>query len=139
MEFRDGDTKRQKAAKPRKNNVELSEAFLELSKLYQSAPVFPEDIWKSYKYHKLAGRLQQLDFDILADPSTAISEIRKISGFGPSAIGFVKEYIATGKIRRIENQRNQPFRIAMRNMMNIWGVGRATVSNKLRSIHFAGS
>jgi hypothetical protein len=125
--------KRKLEARP--PNAELSEALLKLSKLYQGAPVLPEDVWKAYSFHKLAGRLQHLRVDLQADPSVLASSVKKIPGFSVSTIYMLKEFIQYGNIKRIQHLQNDPIRIAMRSMMSIWGVGRATVSSILRSSH----
>jgi hypothetical protein len=76
-----------------------------------------------------------MEGDLQANPSALVPALEKIPGFSVSTIYMLKEFIQRGNIKRIENLQSDPIRIAMGNMMSIWGVGRATVSSILLSWH----
>ena len=110
-------------------NQELSELFRQLSKLHQSSPLLAEDSWKAYCFNSVAGRLAKLDFEIFNDPKV-LNMLGSIKGIGPSTLDKIKEYLETGTLSRIHEFNTDPKRVAMRKMMNIWGVGRASVRRK---------
>jgi DNA polymerase/3'-5' exonuclease PolX len=109
-------------------NSKLAECFRKLSKSYQSSPVFPEDVWKAYHFHKIAGRLLSLDFDVVSETNFTMKCLKEIPGISNSTIAMIDEYLGTGTIGRIDRLQRDPMRIAMKNIMGIWGIGRATES-----------
>jgi DNA polymerase/3'-5' exonuclease PolX len=122
---RETGRKRQRTASsgvPR--NLEIAEFFLQLSKLYEQAPCLPYDEMKARQYHLIAGRLQKMDFEI--DKDTPLAAIRRIPIIGLTTAGMIKEIVDTGRLRRLEYLQKDPVRTALRNLMAIWGVGRAT-------------
>lgn len=110
-------------------NKEIAEVFRILSNLHQSCPLLEMDQWKAYMFRIIAGRLTHLDFEINNDPQT-LSRLRKIKGIGSNSIDKIQEYLKTGALRRIGEFNTDPKRVAMKNMMNIWGVGRKTVRTR---------
>jgi hypothetical protein len=109
-------------------NAQLADHFLTMSKLYKSSPLMPEDIWKAYMFHKIAGRLLCLPFLVSDEKMPLKKLLDQVPGLGNSTIAMIAEYIERGTISRIKWLKYDPTRIAMKNMMNIWGVGRVTVS-----------
>jgi len=105
-------------------NLIISEFFLKLSKIYEQTPYLPDDDMKARQYHLIAGRLQKIDFDIVSD--TTNQELKAIPFVGVSTAQMIREIIQTNRLRRLENLRKDPIRMAMRDLMAIWGVGRAT-------------
>jgi len=102
----------------------VSEFFLKLSKIYEQSPYLPSDGIKARQYHLIAGRLQKIGFDIL--PHTTNRELKEIPFVGVSTAPMIQEILRTNRLRRLEHLRTDPIRIAMRDLMAIWGVGRAT-------------
>ena len=110
------------------NNRKLSDLFRNVSKLYQSAPLWPEDVWKAYSFHKIAGRLRCLDFEIDEKNMPLKKLLEDIPGIGNSTIFIIAEFLRHGRCFRVERRARDPVRIALRNIMAIWGIGRVTVS-----------
>jgi DNA polymerase/3'-5' exonuclease PolX len=54
--------------------------------------------------------------------------LKEIPGISNSTIAMIVEYLRTGTIGIIDRLQRDPMRIAMKNIMGIWGIGRATVS-----------
>jgi DNA polymerase/3'-5' exonuclease PolX len=88
----------------------------------------PEDIWKAYMFHKIAGRILCLPFPVGDSQMPLKRLIDQVPGLGNSTMAMIAEYIESGTISRIHWLKYDPTRIAMKNMMNIWGIGRVTVS-----------
>lgn len=109
-------------------NAQLADLFLTMSKLYKSSPLMPEDIWKAYMFHKIAGRLLCLPFPLGEEQLPLKKLVDQVPGLGDSTMTMIAEFIERGTISRIKRLKYDPTRIAMKNMMNIWGVGRVTVS-----------
>ena len=114
------------SATPR--NHELSVLFTKLSKLHQSCPLLAVDNWKAYCFSVISSRLRHLDFEITDNPDT-LERVRKVKGIGESSLDKIKEYLQTGTISRIQEFESDPKRVAMKKMMNIWGVGRNKVGS----------
>jgi DNA polymerase/3'-5' exonuclease PolX len=107
-----------------KTNQSLSEAFRTLSKRHQEMPLNGElDAWKSYSFQITAGRLLHLGFEIRDSPEV-LRHLASINGFGSSTMDIITDYLRTQQCSRLRNLESDPDRIAMKNMMNIWGVGR---------------
>lgn len=104
-------------------NVELSELFKKLSKLHQTCPLLPVDQWKSYCFSVTSGRLRNLSFEVTNDPRV-LQRLKSIRGFGTGTMDKIDEFLETGDISRIMEFETDPKRIAMKKMMDIWGVGR---------------
>ena len=68
-----------------------------------------------------------MDFEIVNNPAV-LERLSKIKGVGRSTMEKIQEFLTTGSIRRIYEFETDPDRIAMKNMMDIWGVGCVTVS-----------
>lgn len=115
---------------PTPRNLKVSECFLKLSKIYEQTSCLPEDEMKARQYHLVAGRLQQIDFDIEHDSS--IRQLREIPFVGASTALMIKEIVKTGGLRRLDCFQKDPTRIAMRNLMAIWGVGKAKALDLIR-------
>jgi DNA polymerase/3'-5' exonuclease PolX len=105
-------------------NLELSKVFKELGNLHQECPLLPVDMWKAYCFRVVAGRIQNMNFKITLD---TLDRLGKIKGIGASSLDKVREYLETGKLSRIKEFRTDSRRIAMKQMMDIWGVGRIKV------------
>ena len=67
-----------------------------------------------------------LDFEI-ADDSDILEKLRAIKGIGSRSFDKITEYLSTGTLSRIQEFQTDPRRVAMKNMMDIWGVGRVKV------------
>jgi DNA polymerase/3'-5' exonuclease PolX len=106
--------------------MEVAEIFKHLSSLHQSSPLLPVDSWKSYMFRIVSGRIANLNFEISDDPDT-LERLREVKGIGSSSFDKIKEYLSTGTFSRIKEFETDPRRIAMKNMMDIWGVGRVKV------------
>lgn len=111
-------------------NAFLVRQLLRLSKAYEKASLFEEEQWKALQFHKLAGRLQCLDFEINQDNFTkTLSALRKVPGIGNSAIAIIEDILVSGSSRRAEFLENDPARVAMSRLQGIHGIGRVQVSN----------
>jgi DNA polymerase/3'-5' exonuclease PolX len=53
--------------------------------------------------------------------------LKDVKGIGPSSLEKIEEYFRTGSMSRIKEFETDPKRIAMKKMMDIWGVGRVKV------------
>ena len=128
---RQDNTKRQRVCKDKEQqpirNLKISECFLKLSKIYEQSPCLQEDDMKARQYHLIAGRLQNIDFDIQYDAS--IRQLREIPFVGASTAQMIQQILQTGRLRRLDSFRKDPTRIAMRNLLAIWGIGQATALN----------
>ena len=121
----EGSSKRQRMCQdPSLRNLIISDFFLKLSKIYEQTPYLPDDDMKARQYHLIAGRLQKIDFDIVSD--TTNQELKEIPFVGVSTAQMIREILQTNRLRRLEYLRKDPIRMAMRDLMAIWGVGRAT-------------
>lgn len=113
-------------------NVKLSELFRKIGKLHQECPLYENDDWKAYMFHLLGGRLRNLGFEVTHDPN-AIVKLEQTKGFGASSIQVIKEFLETGTSTRIRSFETDKLRVAMKAMMNIWGVGRVTATELVKS------
>lgn len=68
-----------------------------------------------------------LNFEISDDPDT-LARLKAVKGIGSGSIDKINEYFSTGSLSRIREFQTDPKRVAMKNMMDIWGVGRVKVS-----------
>lgn len=103
-------------------NVKLAGMFEQLSKLHSEMPLEDGDQWRAYTFAVIASRLRHLEFEV--DPSM-LKQLEGIKGFGKSVMKKVMEFFTTGgSCERIRQFTCDKTRIAIRNMMNIWGVGR---------------
>ena len=118
-------------------NRAIAEVFRTLSNLHQSCPLLEIDQWKAYMFRIIAGRLCNLDFEICNDP-VILNRLRKIPGIGSNSVDKIQEYLESGTLSRIQAFSSDPQRVAMKNMMNIWGVGRKTVRNRWLRRQFMG-
>eukprot|EP00536_Pseudo-nitzschia_multiseries_P000545 jgi/Psemu1/282410/fgenesh1_pg.7_\ len=116
-------SKRQSVHQPLRN-LGISQFFLKLSKTYEQTPYLPGDKLKARQYHLIAGRLQKIGFDI--PPHITNRELKKIPFVGVSTAHMIQEILQTNRLRRLEHLQTDPIRIAMRDLMAIWGIGRAT-------------
>jgi hypothetical protein len=123
---------------PRRNTL-LVEQLLRLSKAYEKASLFEEEQWKALQFHKLAGRLQCLDFEINQDNfSKSIALLRKIPGIGNSVVGVVADIIISGSSRRAKYLENDPARIAIGNLKRVHGIGQVQVSTCIFDVSLIG-
>jgi DNA polymerase/3'-5' exonuclease PolX len=67
-----------------------------------------------------------LSFEI-SNNSDTLERLRTVKGIGSSSFEKIKEYLSTGSLSRIREFQTDPQRVAMKNMMDIWGVGRVKV------------
>jgi DNA polymerase/3'-5' exonuclease PolX len=120
-------------------NKALSDLFLRLSKLLQSAPWNGmEDTWKSYSFNNIAGRLRSLDFEVIVGGSISPAngkKLKNVKGIGASTLAIIQEFAeklddddcngssAAQEIERVRYLENDENRVAMRVMMDIHGVG----------------
>lgn len=129
-----GNIKRKKF--PR--NLEVAQKFSTLSKLHQSMPLLNQDLWKAYCFRIVAGRLENLDFEVDTDLVTQ-RRLRAIKGFGDSACEKIQECLDHGTIKRIQEFENDDDRKIMKNLKDIWGVGRIgaldLISKGCKTIH----
>eukprot|EP00934_Nitzschia_sp_Nitz4_P000770 Nitzschia sp. Nitz4//scaffold13_size275219//131202//133337//NITZ4_000873-RA/size275219-augustus-gene-0.233-mRNA-1//1//CDS//3329536011//770//frame0 len=109
----------------RRCNGRLAQQLVLLSKAYETASIYPEEEWKALQFHKLAGRLQSLDFDV-ACTTEDMKKIRNLPGVGSSTIALIREILTTGTSTRLDELRNDPIRAAIRKMSCIHGIGRVT-------------
>lgn len=118
-----------KVSKVYASNQKISEVFKKLAVLYQSCPIEKEDVWRSYQFRINAGRVNQLGFEI---SECTLQNLRKdIAGFGDSCLQIIRQYLESGKVERIEALETDKSRVAMHNMMDIWGVGSKKVFNQM--------
>ena len=115
-------------------NAALSEQFRVLSKLHQKAPLLELDPWKAYTFNLISGRLRFLDFEI--EDEEDVKRLKTIKGFGEGVLDKVTQFLKFGEITRIKEFEKDPERIAMRNMMGIWGVGRREASRLVQHHRF---
>lgn len=116
-------------ARKTNRNANLARELMRLSKAYDRGPLFQDEQWKALQFHKLAGRVQCLDFEINEDNfAQEIQRLKKVNGFGNSAIAAVQDILFHGRNFRAEYLESDPARLAISNLMGIHGVGRATVS-----------
>ena len=100
--------------------------FEKMSKLHQSCPLLKIDLWKAYQFKVIAGRLRNINFEIANNPD-ALELLKGIKGIGASSREKIQEYLNTGSMSRIKEFEIDPKRVAMKKMMDIWGVGRVKV------------
>lgn len=106
-------------------NVALAEQLQRLSKAYENASLYEEEQWKALSFHKLAGRLQCLDFEITQDTfSKALPRLKDIPGFGNSVRAVVEDILVNGCCRQIEYLEQDPVRIAVGALSRVHGIGR---------------
>ncbi|CAB9516324.1 DNA polymerase lambda [Seminavis robusta] len=103
-------------------NMMIADQLRIMAKLHQKAPIDRlRDPWKSYSLDKTAGRIQNLDFEVNTD---TLKLVEKINGIGKSTLGKIEEILSTGTLERITVfQTLDKDRVAMREMMAIWGAG----------------
>ena len=68
-----------------------------------------------------------LDFEITNDRA-CFSRLLKVSGIGARTVAKIQEYFERGTFDRIVEFEKDPQRMAMKNIMGIWGIGEKTVS-----------
>jgi DNA polymerase/3'-5' exonuclease PolX len=105
-------------------NLDVASKFSALSKLHKTMPLLKDDHWKSYQFRLVAGRIANLDFEVDTDFVTQ-KRLRSITGFGESVCEKIQECLSDyGTIRRIHEFENDDDRNKMKNIIDIWGVGR---------------
>lgn len=69
-----------------------------------------------------------------SEPIYKAEELSKLSGFGPGIINLLNQYVSTGKINVLENERNRPENV----LSEIYGIGpkkaRELVNNGITSV-----
>lgn len=128
------DPVREKQPLRYKRNLEIAEVFKTLSGLHQSCPLLEVDPWKAYMFRIVSGRIMNLDFEISRDPET-LRRLSGIIGIGTGSMNKIKEYLETGTLTRIREFETDPQRVAMKKLMDIWGVGRVKALDLLRRGH----
>ncbi|CAJ1958452.1 unnamed protein product [Cylindrotheca closterium] len=117
--LRDSDGKKEREFT---SNLEVSKIFRELGEIYQDCPLEENDMWRAYQFRINAGRVKLLPFELTLDN---LGRLRKdVTGFGASCIEIVRQYLESGEVERIHKLKTDKRRVAMRNMMEIWGVGK---------------
>ena len=121
--------KRKKVAARQYHNIGLFNMFLEVSKLHADSPVEELDNFKSKLYAKLAWRVKYLDFEInLAN----VGRLEEIDGFGKSAMKKIREFLMTKTCEKITAFHQDPLRVAIKNLTEIWGVGKTKAHSMAR-------
>jgi DNA polymerase/3'-5' exonuclease PolX len=113
-------------------NRALSDLFRKLAKLHQECPLYANDDWKAYMFHLISGRLRQLDYEV---ELSVLDRVRRIPGFGASTMQIIEEFLQTGACSRVQEFEKDPLRVAMKVMMNIWGVGRVRATELVNAGH----
>ena len=103
-------------------NGGLADMFDELSKLHKSCQLTETDVWRTYHYALISGRLRNLDFDI-TNHREVLKRLSGIKGFGESVMSKVKEYLKTGRCEKLAELKRDPVRMGVRNLTKIHGVG----------------
>jgi len=120
----------------RSMNNQIAEHFQQLSKLYQKAPLQEQDTWRAYTFSIAAGRLRHLPFVVSLD---TLDQLKQTQGFGPTSIAIVCDFLQGHHTGRMEALLRDPHRVAMKELMSIWGVGRKRAhelyAGNLRSVH----
>lgn len=112
-------------------NNEISIIFKELGELYQDCPIEPNDTWRAYQLRINAGRVKLLGFELRLD---TLERLRKdVAGFGDGCVEIIRQHIEGSQIERMNHLKTDKKRVAMHNMVEIWGVGAKTVSLPLLS------
>lgn len=108
--------------------MEVSKIFKELGELYQDCPLEENDTWRAYGFRINAGRVKLLPFELNLENLERLQ--KDVIGFGDSCIEIVRQHLEGGQIERIHNLKTDKRRTAMRNMMEIWGVGKHAVGSQ---------
>lgn len=130
-----------------KRNLGVSRMLEKLSKLYGQAPLDKIDLWRSYCFQLIAGRVRLLDYDLTSEN---VNELRHVKGVGSSILALVKDYLGhleategdgnddmlASAVDRISHLQNDPQRKALREMCQIWGVGRETGMELIRAGYY---
>lgn len=111
-----------------KHNRALAAMFDEMADLQKQSPLEKMDDWRAYTYTLVAGRLRHLDFEVTSN-ADVLGSVRGIRGFGSGVMTKIKQFLATGSCDKLKTLRNDPARVAVRELTNIWGVGPKTASN----------
>ena len=111
-----------------KRNGALAAMFDEMADLQKQSPLEKMDDWRAYTYTLVAGRLRHLDFEVTSN-ADVLGSVRGIRGFGSGVMAKIKQFLATGSCDKLKTLRNDPARVAVRELTNIWGVGPKTASN----------
>jgi len=109
-------------------NQALSGIFLNLSRATKNCPLDPLDEMKSMMFNMVAGRLLELDFEVLDRPDS-LARLKAIKGLGPTSFNIAVEFLREGRCRRLESYATDPSKVSMTTFMGIWGVGRAMAMN----------
>lgn len=103
----------------RSKNMELSDLFAKISKLYKDMPLDKFDEWRSYSYNAASARLKYLDFPVLNDEES-LRNLSNRKGFGKKFMRQIREYLMTGKCQLVSEFEHDPMRVNVRNMIRIW-------------------
>jgi len=116
-------------------NNGIADMFDKLSKLHKICPILENDEWRTYHYAVIAGRLRSLDFDVI-DRRDVLERLGKIKGFGPSAMTKVREYLKTGKCKKLTDLQKDPMRVGVSRLVRIHGAPFiATLLTTIVSVH----
>jgi DNA polymerase/3'-5' exonuclease PolX len=108
--------------KPFPKNVKCADIFKHLSNLHKEMQLTDMDHWKSYCFRIVAGRLLHLDFEVGTDHDT-MQRLKKIPGFGKGTLEKIEEILKTGTLERLRSFQDDPERMAMKSLTDVWGVG----------------
>lgn len=72
-------------------------------------------------------QLRNLEYDI-SEPG-AIERFAEAKGVGDSGIRKLREFVATGRSRRLESMNKDKKRCGIKNLTAVWGIGPAMASN----------
>jgi len=105
----------------RGRNEGISNMLKQLSNLHLECPLGTMDHWRAYHYGLMAGRVKQLDFEIVDE--RVLPRLQHIQGFGDSIRNKIKEYLQTGTCQKIKELERDPYRKAVQSMIKIWSIG----------------
>ena len=75
----------------RRRNQGISLMLETLAKLYQEAPLDPQDLWRSYTFQLIAGRVRHLTVELNVD--NLHEHVACIPGIGSSSLALLTEYL----------------------------------------------
>lgn len=116
---------------PFPNNLLIAEQLQILGKLHQKCPLSQDDMWKSYSLDKVAGRIKNLGFEVTLGPKSQ-AKLAQVWGVGQSTRGKINEILKTGTCARIQEFQTDEQRVAMKNLIGIWGIGRSTATKMIQ-------
>jgi DNA polymerase/3'-5' exonuclease PolX len=111
----------------KKRRLQLGSTNQELVEMFDKLSSLETDQWKGYNFNVIAGRLRDIDFEIVKNDPNVFEMLKDVKGIGASTLEQIQEYLSTGSMSRIKELETDPKCVAMKKMMDIWGVGRVKV------------